>query len=445
MNKRRFFLIIFSIFLLIVLIIFYLKPFIIFLAYFIVIAYTLWGIYHIALIIIGSRQPFEPKKQLLYYPKISLIIPAKNEIILSRTIETILHDVNYPLGKKEIIVVTEDSLCERIALWYQQKYPENVKLLKRRQYFPTKPSALNDAFKFATGDIVGIVDVEDIIERDGFIKIASAMTEHKIGIVQTILRISNENDSWITRIFSMEYAGWFRLFLNGRSKLGLYTPLGGTGNYFRRDLVKYVGGWDSTNLTEDAEITVRFTLAKERVVVLNLRQWEEAPVKFKAWLRQRTRWFRGWMQTLWAYSKLLFKPWAIKRIGFINILSIMLMLIAPFLVILNWVAYSLTILWSLEFFKILHTNVMSDTFPFFAILPLLFNVIYYFAWIYGAKLEKVGKKNYLYIPHMIFYMNIMMPLASLRALYQEIFKPISWEKTEHPGRGVRWITVEKTT
>ena len=117
------------------------------------------------------------------------------------------------------------------------------------------------------------------------------------------------------------------------------------------------------------------------------------------------------------------------------------MLIAPFLVILNWVAYSLTTLWLLEYFRILHTNVMADTFPFFAIAPTLFNILYYYIWLKGASLEKIGKKNYLYIPHMIFYMNVMMPLASLRALYQEITKPIYWDKTEHDGRGVKWITV----
>lgn len=119
------------------------------------------------------------------------------------------------------------------------------------------------------------------------------------------------------------------------------------------------------------------------------------------------------------------------------------MLIAPFIVVLNWVAYALTAAWLIEYYKLIGTNIMSDTYPFFAILPLIFNVIYYFAWLYGAHLEKIGKKNYLYLPHMFFYMNIMMPIASLRALYQEIFKPVQWDKTKHEGRGVKWVTVEK--
>jgi predicted ABC-type exoprotein transport system permease subunit len=85
---------------------------------------------------------------------------------------------------------------------------------------------------------------------------------------------------------------------------------------------------------------------------------------------------------------------------------------------------------------------LADTFPFFAIAPLIFNVIYYLAWIKGAMLERIGKKHYKYIPLMAIYMNVLMPLAALRALYQEITKPVFWEKTEHPGRGVRGFVKE---
>jgi cellulose synthase/poly-beta-1,6-N-acetylglucosamine synthase-like glycosyltransferase len=441
MNKKRLFIFLSFIIFIILLLIFYQRPFFIFLAWFITIFYIVWGIIHIIKIIFGVRKPFNPKLDLKYYPTISVIVPSRNEQILSRTIDVIINHVNYPLDKKEIIVVTEDELSERIAFWYQQKYPDVV-LLRRKRYFPTKPSALNDAFQIARGEIIGVVDVEDILDRDIFIKVASAITQHGYDYVQTVLRISNVEDSWITKIFAMEYAGWFRIFLNGRSHLNLFTPLGGTGNYFRKSLLKEVGGWDSINLTEDAELTVRFNIAKAKFTVIDARQWEEAPVNFKAWLRQRTRWFRGWMQTLWKYIPIFLKPYAVKRIGFKNLISIIFMLIAPFAVILNWVAYALTALWILEYYSLIPTKLLADTFPFFAIAPLIFNVIYYLAWIKGAMLERIGKKHYKYIPLMAIYMNVLMPLAALRALYQEITKPVFWEKTEHPGRGVRGFIKE---
>lgn len=433
--------------LVILLLILYPKPVLIFTAYSLTIIYILWGVYHLVILIIGLKKPFNPETKLRTYPKISLIIPARDEPILQRTIEVCLNNVEYPLDRKELIVVTEDPVGERISTWYSQVYPGRVVPLIRREYFPTKPSALNDSLTLCKGEIIGIVDVEDIPDVDTFIKVASAFENYNLDSVQAILRISNESDSWITRIFSMEYAGWFRVMLNGRSKLGFFTPLGGTGNYIRKDAISEVGRWDPLNLAEDAEITVRFYLSGRKVVVLDARHWEEAPVTFKAWLKQRTRWFRGWIQSLEKYFRVLIKPTVIKRLSLINALSIISMLIAPIMVLLNWLAYSLTIYWVLEYFKVIPLNLMENVFPWWAILPLAFNVIYYYTWIEGAVLEGMGTAKTLikYLPHMIFYMNFMMPLAAIRAFYQQIFKDVFWEKTKHVGKGVRWTVIEKTS
>lgn len=416
-----------------------------FIAYSITIIYTVWGIVHIIIMVNGLKKPFNPEIKPKRYPKISLIIPAKDEPILSRTIDVCLNHVEYPRDKKEMIIVTEDPVGERIAVWYSQLYPGNVKPLIRRAYFPTKPSALNDSLAVCTGEIIGIVDTEDIPDYDTVLKITSAIENYNIDSVQAILRISNEEDNWLTKIFSIEYAGWFRVMLNGRARLGLYTPLGGTGNYFKASLIKEVGRWDSINLAEDAEVAVRFYLSKRKTIVVDARHWEEAPINIKAWLRQRTRWFRGWIQSLIKYFQVFFKPSILKRIGFISTISIVFMLIAPLIVVLNWIAYSMTIYWLLEYFGIIPFKLTVDLFPWWALLPLSFNIVYYYTWIAGATLEGVGTAKTLikYIPHMIYYMNFMMPLAAFRAFYQEMFKEVFWEKTKHVGRGAKWIILEK--
>jgi cellulose synthase/poly-beta-1,6-N-acetylglucosamine synthase-like glycosyltransferase len=88
-------------------------------------------------------------------------------------------------------------------------------------------------------------------------------------VIQAILRISNVHDSWITRIFACEYAGWFRVLLNGRSRLKFYTPLGGTGNYIRADAMRSMAMWTPLNLAEDAELALRLHLNGYRTVVIN--------------------------------------------------------------------------------------------------------------------------------------------------------------------------------
>jgi len=411
------------------------------LAYTSLLLYTSWGAYHIILLYSGTRVKKDENAIInknVIYPKISIIIPVRAEPILSRTIEaTLLHN-SYPMERKEIVVVTEDEDMARIALHYQHKYPENVKVLLRRSYFPTKPSALNDALALCTGDIIGVVDAEDILEHDLLHKVIHAIYSKGYDVVQARLMISNANDSWISKIFAMEYAGWFSVWLTGRAALRLYTPLGGTGNYLKRSALQEVGLWDPLNLAEDAELAIRLLLAGKRIGVIDARQWEEAPVTFKAWLKQRSRWYRGWLQSLYKYAPVLVRVSTIKRIGIANTIATLCMLISPLVVAFNYIAYMLTILWILEYTGVLNTSMTYNLFPSYSILPLAFNLIYYLTWFKGARLEGI-RYSIKDIPYTFIYMNIMMPLAAYRALYQCIFKDVFWEKTRHEGRGVKWV------
>jgi len=123
----------------ILLLIIYPRQVLLFIAYGLTIAYIFWGIYHIIILAAGVKRPVNPGTRPKTYPRISLIIPARDEPILPRTIEVCLNNVEYPLDRKEIIVVTEDPIGERIATWYAQVYPGRVLPLIRREYFPTKP------------------------------------------------------------------------------------------------------------------------------------------------------------------------------------------------------------------------------------------------------------------------------------------------------------------
>jgi glycosyltransferase XagB len=426
----------------------YPESFLIYTVYGTSIFYIMWAGYHLVVFLAGHKVlkdvPYETlMKDPSSLPKISIIIPAMNEPILARTIEACLNHTDYPMEKKEIIVVVDDTEGERIGFWYQQKYPKNIKLLSRRKRYPTKPSALNDSLHLCTGEIIGIMDVEDIPDRDVFLKAAHALSGEGRA-TQAILRISNPQDSWVSNIFSMEYAGWFRILLNGRARLGLYAPLGGTGNYFKRSALVHVGLYDSTNLAEDAELSIRLRIAGWNVGVLNSRHWEEAPLEFKPWLKQRTRWYRGWLQSLWKYIPIMMSLKSVKRMGLVGAFSTLMMLVAPLIVILNWLTYGVTLLWFLEITKIIPVQLMTViSFPFWIAIPVTFNIMYLSIWLAGAKFEGIPVSNFhKLIPQMIWYMNLMMPIAASRALYQEIFQPVVWEKTTHEGRGVMWGMVK---
>jgi hypothetical protein len=163
----------------------------------------------------------------------------------------------------------------------------------------TKQKALNVALPFARGTFTVIYDAEDDPEPAQLRRSLQAFCHGgaALACVQASLCIDNIADGWLTRIFAAEYAGQFDLFLPGLAALRLPLPLGGSSNHFRTATLRQAGGWDAYNVTEDADLGVRLARFGYRCGTINSTTSEEAPARTRAWLRQRTRWFKGWMQT----------------------------------------------------------------------------------------------------------------------------------------------------
>jgi cellulose synthase/poly-beta-1,6-N-acetylglucosamine synthase-like glycosyltransferase len=161
----------------------------------------------------------------------------------------------------------------------------------------TKPKALTYALAFARGDLVVVFDAEDRPEPDQLRKAAAAFRERpELGCVQARLAPDNQ-DSWLARMFTIEYAGNFEVLLPALASWDLPLPLGGTSNHFPRAVLEQVGAWDPFNVTEDADLGVRLARFGYRTATILSRTHEEAPVGFRQWLPQRRRWVKGWMQT----------------------------------------------------------------------------------------------------------------------------------------------------
>jgi cellulose synthase/poly-beta-1,6-N-acetylglucosamine synthase-like glycosyltransferase len=118
-----------------------------------------------------------------------------------------------------------------------------------------------------------------------------------LACVQAPLAIDNADTSWIARQFAAEYAIQFREVLPLLARLRAPVSLGGSSNHFRTAALRAVGGWDSYNVTEDADLGYRFARDGYRIDVIGPPTYEEAPVTLTAWLNQRTRWIKGHMQT----------------------------------------------------------------------------------------------------------------------------------------------------
>lgn len=226
-----------------------------------------------------------------------------------------LQALDYPAEKLDIkIAIEADDLATRAAI-EKLNPPDHIEIIIAPNIGPrTKPKALNCALNFARGSFIVVFDAEDRPEPDQLRKALDAFRQHGDDVVcaQASLCIDNGGDSWLSRMFAAEYAGQFDVFLPGFSAMRLPLPLGGSSNHFRTQALRQAGAWDAYNVTEDADLGLRLARFGFRSVMIGSTTFEEAPARFGAWLRQRTRWLKGWMQI---FKKIIF-------LNFYNVLGI---------------------------------------------------------------------------------------------------------------------------
>jgi cellulose synthase/poly-beta-1,6-N-acetylglucosamine synthase-like glycosyltransferase len=163
-----------------------------------------------------------------------------------------------------------------------------------------KPHRLNVALPEARGDVVTIFDAEDGIHPDLFNVVNTVMLDEGVRVVQSGVQLMNYDSRWFSAHNVLEYYFWFKSRLHAHAKNGM-TPLGGNTIFFNADLIRQIGGWDETNLTEDADIGIRLSAMGERVRVVYDDAYvtkEETPPTLKGFIKQRTRWDQGFLQTL---------------------------------------------------------------------------------------------------------------------------------------------------
>ncbi|QRG08762.1 glycosyltransferase [Xanthobacter dioxanivorans] len=202
-------------------------------------------------------------------------------------------------------MVEEDDAGTRAAIAAEGLPPHMEELAVPPVGPRTKPKALDVALPFARGTFVAIYDAEDLPEPDQLRRALEAFRAGgpSVACVQARLCVDNGEDSWISGHFAAEYAGQFDVLMPMLSALGLPILLGGTSNHFRRRVLEEVGAWDPFNVTEDADLGIRLARAGWATRVIASTTYEEAPVTSQAWLGQRTRWLKGWAQTLLVHSR----------------------------------------------------------------------------------------------------------------------------------------------
>ncbi|MEJ1157093.1 glycosyltransferase [Prosthecomicrobium sp. N25] len=248
------------------------------------------------------RDPEPPALPDADLPRYAVLVPLHREVaVVPRLVQGLLR-LDYPAGKLAIrIVVEADDGPTRAAVEAAIAGTPIERVVVPPSKPRTKPKALNYALALVDADLVAVYDAEDQPEPDQLRKAAAAFAAGPADLVcvQAALAIDNAGASrtWLARQFALEYAMLFDGLLPALAGRGLLFLLGGTSNHFRREALARAGAWDPYNVTEDADIAVRLVREGGRLGVIASSTAEEAPVHHSAWMAQRTRWMKGWIQT----------------------------------------------------------------------------------------------------------------------------------------------------
>ncbi|MGR3762125.1 glycosyltransferase [Roseobacteraceae bacterium NS-SX3] len=364
-------------------------------------------------------------------PRISVLVPLYKEADISKALLRRLCKLTYPRALLEVVLVLEEHDAVTRAAVRCADLPSWIRVVEVPEYgaLKTKPRAMNYALNFCRGEIIGVWDAEDAPEADQLERVAEAFgrAPPQVACVQGALDYYNPHDNWIARCFTLEYASWFRVVLPGIARLGLVVPLGGTTMFVRRSVLERLGGWDAYNVTEDADLGVRLARAGYRTEMLPAATYEEANCRPWPWIRQRSRWLKGFMATYLVHMRtprLLLRQLGWRRfLGFQAFFlgTIGQFLLAPFL----WSFWLIALGLPHPSAALLPEGMLGA-----AAAALVFFELLGFAVSAAAAAAAGRPRLALWAPAMMLYFP-MGAVAALKALYELLFSPFFWDKTAH--------------
>jgi cellulose synthase/poly-beta-1,6-N-acetylglucosamine synthase-like glycosyltransferase len=295
-----------------------------------------------------------------HYKPISLVCPAYNEAAgVVKSVHSLLA-LRYP--RIEVIVVNDGSRddtvdllvsafrmipsarvvrqgvpCKPIRAVYESPYVPNLVVIDKEN--GGKSDALNCGLNFAAYPLVCTMDGDSLLENDALLRgVRPFLDEAHVVAVGGVIRPVNGcvvtpmgirgihlPAAWLPRFQVLEY---FRAFLYGRvglSSLHMLFIVSGAFAIFRREALLRCGGFATATIGEDLEMVVRmhrhFLERGEPYRIAMVPDpicWTEVPSDLATLARQRNRWQRGLLESLWAHRRMCFNP-AYGTMGLISI------------------------------------------------------------------------------------------------------------------------------
>ncbi len=366
-------------------------------------------------------------------PIYSILCPLYREAkILPHFLEAI-DNIDWPKEKLDVLLLLEEDDRETLDAAERLNLPSYIRTIVVPHSEPkTKPKACNYGLAKAKGEYVVIYDAEDRPDPLQLKKayLAFQKADPKVFCLQSKLNYYNPHHNLLTRLFTAEYSLWFDVILPGLQSIETNIPLGGTSNHFRTKDLKGVHAWDPFNVTEDCDLGARIFKAGYKTAMIDSTTFEEANSNVKNWLRQRSRWIKGYLQTYLVHMRdpigfakshgvhsLIFQLIIGMRISFLLINPLLWMATLAYFALYSLVGPAIESLYPAPVFYI-------------AVVSLVFgNFMYLYNYMIGC--AKRGHWSLIKYVFLVPFYWLLSSIGAAMAVYQLAVKPHYWEKTDH--------------
>jgi cellulose synthase/poly-beta-1,6-N-acetylglucosamine synthase-like glycosyltransferase len=364
-------------------------------------------------------------------PIYTILLPVYKEDKLIKKLIWNLQALDYPRHLLDVKLLIEEDDDKTLNAVRNLDFPAIFEVIVVPFHMPkTKPKACNYGLHFARGKYLTIYDAEDVPDTDQLKKVVSLFGKlpSEYICVQSALNYFNRNENFLTRMFTLEYSYWFDYMLPGLDTLDIPIPLGGTSNHFKLQELVDLGAWDPFNVTEDADLGVRAYAKGHKIAIINSTTYEEANNEPFNWIRQRSRWIKGYMQTYLVHMRNPVE--LIRKIGWKGFLGFNFFIGATPVIFL---VYPLLLTFFICYI-VFDLSGIRTLFPDWVLFMSIFNLMVGNILMIYINMMAVFKRRYyelilFAIANPIYW--LMHSISAYKGLFQLVTNPFYWEKTNH--------------
>lgn len=364
-------------------------------------------------------------------PIYTVLVPAFGEPEVLPDLIRSLERLEYPRDRLDVKLLLEngDRATIAAALAIGTDLPVDVLVVPPGEP-RTKPRALDYGLQFARGDLVTIYDAEDHPEPLQLRRVAVAFrrSPSSSACFQARLSFYGGRRNLLTRWFTAEYLTWFHLYLPGLILRDACIPLGGTSNHFRAEALREVGGWDAHNVTEDCDLGVRLQRRGWTIGLVDSTTMEEPNTDVINWLKQRSRWYKGYLQTFLVQFR---RPRAlVVELGWRRMLHLVLFVgCTPILAVMNLWFWGLAIVWITTRAAFVQAMFPGVTYHVALLAWVLGNLSVIYLSVLTVRVARRADLLLAVLLSPLYW--VLMSIAAVRAAVQLVTDPSHWEKTAH--------------